>query len=208
MTAMLRLLLVRHGESVWNEEERIQGQQDIPLSENGRRQAMALGERLRDVKIDACFSSPLKRATETAELILKASGNSLPIVTLPELMERNFGEWEGKCVADLKVESADDFARWVAAHYLPAPPKGESIEELLKRVKKGLERILAEVSDGTVLVVGHSGSVKAAVCVLFQLPPESFAKLKVDNASLTVLEISEGRPRLCHFNDTCHLRDA
>jgi len=150
----------------------------------------------------------LKRATETAELILKASGNSLPIVTLPELMERNFGEWEGKCVADLKVESADEFARWIAAHYLPAPPRGESIEELLKRVKKGLERILAEVSDGTVLVVGHSGSVKAAICVLFQLPPESFAKLKVDNASLTVLEISEGKPRLCHFNDTCHLRDA
>ena len=208
MTAMLRLLLVRHGESVWNEEERIQGQQDIPLSENGRRQAMALGERLRDVKIDACFSSPLKRATETAELILKASGNSLPIVTLPELMERNFGEWEGKCVAELKVERAKEFARWVTAHYLPAPPRGESIEELLKRVKKGLERILAEVSDGTVLVVGHSGSVKAAICVLFQLPPESFAKLKVDNASLTVLEISEGRPRLCHFNDTCHLRDA
>jgi len=104
VTAMLRLLLVRHGESVWNEEERIQGQQDIPLSENGRRQAVALGERLRDVRIDACFSSPLKRATETAELILKASGNSLPIVTLPELMERNFGEWEGKCVAELKVE--------------------------------------------------------------------------------------------------------
>ena len=205
---MLRLLLVRHGESVWNEEERIQGQQDIPLSENGRRQAMALGERLQRVKIDACFSSPLKRAMETAELILKASGNSLPIFTLPELMERNFGDWEGKCVADLKVERADEFARWVAAHYLPAPPRGESVEELLARVKMGLERILAEVSDGTVLVVGHSGSVKAAICVLFQLPPESFAKLKVDNASLTVLEISDGRPRLCHFNDTCHLRNA
>jgi len=205
---MLRLLLVRHGESVWNEEERIQGQQDIPLSENGRKQAVALGERLRGVKIDACFSSPLKRATETAELILKASGNSLPIATVSELMERNFGEWEGKCVAELKVESAKEFARWVAAHYLPAPPRGESVEELLARVKMGLERILAEVSDGTVLVVGHSGSVKAAICVLFQLPPESFAKLKVDNASLTVLEISDGRPRLCHFNDTCHLRNA
>lgn len=225
-TTSLRLLLVRHGESIWNKEERIQGQRDVPLSERGREQAIALGKRLKGIEVYACYASPLRRAMETAELILKASGNSVSVVALPELTERNFGEWEEKCIADLKSQAPDEFAQWVASHYLPAPPKGESGEELLRRVGKGLERILSGIRERgpglesekecslfiphpiSVLIVGHSGSIKALICLLFHLPLESFAKLKVDNASLTVLEIREGKPYLCLFNDTCHLEDS
>lgn len=202
---MLRILLVRHGESVWNEEERVQGQQDIPLSELGRKQAIALGERLKGVEIAACFSSPLKRAVETTMLILDASGNSVSITTLPELMERNFGDWEGRRIDELKALFADEFNRWVKANYIPPPPNGESVKDLLARVERGLERIFAKVQNGTILVVGHSGSVKAAICVLFQLPLQSFAKLRVDNASLTVVEVKNSRSWLISFNDTCHL---
>lgn len=204
---MVRLLLVRHGQSVWNDEKRIQGQQDVPLSGKGRKQAIALGERLKGIQIQACFSSPLKRATETAELILKVSGNSVPIAAMPELMERNFGDWEGKLIDDLQLLSPHEFSQWLTAHQIPAPPNGESMDELVRRVKQGLNRIFAAVKEGNVLVVGHSGSVKAAVCVLFQLPLSSFVRLKTDNASLTVLEIGDRQPRLIQFNDTCHLRE-
>jgi broad specificity phosphatase PhoE len=200
---MVRLLLVRHGESVWNEEERIQGQQDAPLSELGRKQAKALGRRLCDEPITACYSSPLRRATETAQEILSALTSPPPIITMPELMERRFGEWEGKCLSDLdKVE----FARWLAAHQLPAPPDGESMGELLLRVEQGLRRILTEVPKGSVLVVGHGGSLKAMLCVLLRLPPTSFARLRIDNASLTIVEVQSGQASLVVFNDTCHLQ--
>ncbi|MGQ9461579.1 MAG: histidine phosphatase family protein [Candidatus Fervidibacter sp.] len=203
---MLKLLLVRHGESVWNEEERIQGQQDIPLSERGRKQALALGEKLKSTSIAACFSSPLIRALETAKLILNTSGNKVPITKLPELMERSFGDWEEKPISELKSQCAEEFTRWVSANYIPAPPGGESIDELLRRVERGLKLIFSHVNEGTFLLVGHSGSVKAAICVLFDLPPSSFARLKVDNTSLTVVEIKGGKPTLVHFNDTCHLK--
>ncbi len=203
---MLRLFLVRHGQSVWNDEKRIQGQQDIPLGDEGRKQAIALGERLKGRQFQACFSSPLKRATETAELILKASGNSTPIITLPELMERNFGDWEGKSIDDLQLLFPNDFSQWLAAHQIPAPPNGESMDELMKRVERGLDQILA-VKEGNVLVVGHSGSIKAAICIFFRLPLSSFVRMRIDNASLTILEIEDGRNRLVQFNDTCHLHE-
>ncbi len=203
---MLRLFLVRHGQSVWNDEKRIQGQQDIPLGDEGRKQAIALGGRLKGRQFQACFSSPLKRATETAELILKASGNSIPIITLPELMERNFGDWEGKSIDDLQLLFPNDFSQWLAAHQIPAPPNGESMDELMKRVERGLDQILA-VKEGNVLVVGHSGSIKAAICIFFRLPLSSFVRMRIDNASLTILEIEDGRIRLIQFNDTCHLHE-
>ncbi len=203
---MLRLFLVRHGQSVWNDEKRIQGQQDIPLGDEGRKQAIALGERLKGRQFQACFSSPLKRATETAELILKASGNSIPIITLPELMERNFGDWEGKSIDDLQLLFLNDFSQWLAAHQIPAPPNGESMDELMKRVERGLDQILA-VKEGNVLVVGHSGSIKAAICIFFRLPLSSFVRMRIDNAGLTILEIEDGRIRLIQFNDTCHLHE-
>ncbi len=203
---MLRLFLVRHGQSVWNDEKRIQGQQDIPLGDEGRKQAIALGGRLKGRQFQACFSSPLKRATETAELILKASGNSIPIITLPELMERNFGDWEGKSIDDLQLLFPNDFSQWLAAHQIPAPPNGESMDELMKRVERGLDQILA-VKEGNVLVVGHSGSIKAAICIFFRLPLSSFVRMRIDNASLTILEIEDGRNRLVQFNDTCHLHE-
>lgn len=203
---MLRLFLVRHGQSVWNDEKRIQGQQDIPLGDEGRKQAIALGERLKGRQFQACFSSPLKRATETAELILKASGNSTPIITLLELMERNFGDWEGKSIDDLQLLFPNDFSQWLAAHQIPAPPNGESMDELMKRVERGLDQILA-VKEGNVLVVGHSGSIKAAICIFFRLPLSSFVRMRIDNASLTILEIEDGRNRLVQFNDTCHLHE-
>jgi len=203
---MLRLLLIRHGQSVWNDEKRIQGQQDIPLSDKGRQQAVALGKRLEGTQIKACFSSPLKRAMETAELILKTLGISVPITALPELMERNFGKWEGKSIDELQSLSPHEFSQWLAAHQIPAPPSGESIGALVERVERGLNQILA-VKEGNVLVVAHSGSIKAAICSLFRLPLSSFVRMRVDNASLTILEINEGRHQIVLFNDTCHLHE-
>lgn len=203
----MRLLFVRHGESIWNEEERVQGQQDVPLSERGRNQSIALGKRLKGIEISACFSSPLKRAIETANLVLTTSGNIVPITTLPELVERNFGCWEGMKVDELKVLFAEDFNRWVKSHYISPPPNGESIEDLMARVERGLKKILAQSQNGTVLVVGHSGSIKAAICTLFRTPYQSFAKLKIDNASLTIVEIQDSQIWLTLLNDTCHLHD-
>lgn len=199
---MTRLLFVRHGETEWNEGERIQGQQDVPLNEHGRKQAVALGERLRGTRIDACFASPLKRAKETAQLILQAAGVSLPITPLPELTERGFGAWEKMWVNELKA--IDEFKRWLAELSLPAPPDGESVAELCERVRKGLNAIIKAVGDGTALVVSHAGPIKAAMCVLLGLPLESYARWHIDNAGLTVVDWHEGKVWLVSSNDTCH----
>ena len=96
----MRLILVRHGSTAWNEEGKYQGTIDIPLSDRGRQEAEMVAERLRDEKIDAVYSSNLRRARETAEIIARPHG--LPVQVIEELGEMNFGDWEGMTAQEIK----------------------------------------------------------------------------------------------------------
>ena len=140
---MTTLLLVRHGETDWNADGRLQGQTDRPLSEFGRRQARKLAEELADERLEAIYSSDLVRARETAEIVGRRLG--LPVVLEAELREKDWGTWEGLTAVER------DRVEFV----------GESTEEHQERILRALRRIAERhPGDGNVLVVTHGGSMR------------------------------------------------
>ena len=139
---MTELILVRHGETDWNAQGRLQGHTDRPLSDYGREQARRLAEELAGEQLDAVYASDLARARETAEIV--GERLALPVVLDPDLREKDWGNWEGLTSTErLGIELV-----------------GESTEEHTKRMLAALGRIAAKHPDGRVLVVTHGGSMR------------------------------------------------
>lgn len=139
---MTTLLLVRHGETDWNAEGRLQGHTDRPLNDDGRRQAKELADRLAGEGADAIYTSDLVRATETAEIVGQRLG--LPVVVDPDLREKNWGTWEG-LTGDERVHVEFE---------------GESTEDHRDRVLRAVRRIAGRHPDQRVVVVTHGGSLR------------------------------------------------
>jgi broad specificity phosphatase PhoE len=153
---MTELLLVRHGETDWNREQRFQGHADQPLNEAGRRQARALADELAEEDIDAVYSSDLARARETAELIAERIG--VPLVEDPQLREIDVGEWQGLTRPEIEEQFPGSLRNWTERGH--GWEEGETYEQLSKRVHESLERIVAQHPHGKVVVVGHGGLIR------------------------------------------------
>jgi broad specificity phosphatase PhoE len=147
------ILLVRHGETDWNRDRRVQGHSDTPLNETGRAQARALAEELAQTGLDAVYSSDLLRAYETARIVAESKG--LDVTAIRELRERHFGTWEG-------MTDDEIFSRFPEARHGPWGD-AETKDEMAERVLDGLGRIAALHDGGRVLVVTHGGPVRAAL---------------------------------------------
>jgi alpha-ribazole phosphatase/probable phosphoglycerate mutase len=196
----MRLLLARHGESLWNAERRFQGHTDVALSPKGRAQAEALGRGLRGYRVRAAYVSPFCRAVETAELALRGTG--IPLVVVEELRELSLGTWEGCTVDEVRARDGDPYVAWVRAPHDCPPPGGEPLPVVSERVRAGLDRIAAAHLDGDdVLVVAHGGVISVYACHLLGCSFNQLWRLRVDNASLTIVR----PPRLVSLNETGHL---
>jgi alpha-ribazole phosphatase/probable phosphoglycerate mutase len=196
----VRLLLARHGESVWNAERRFQGRTDIPLSARGRAQAEALARGLRGYRVRAAYVSPYRRAVETAEIALRDTG--VPQTVLPELRELSLGQWEGCTVEDVRARDGDPYRAWLRAPHDCPPPDGEPLPDVQARVQAAVDRIAAAHPNGDdVLIVAHGGVISVYACHLLGCSFNDLWRLRVDNASLTVVR----PPRLVSLNDTGHL---
>lgn len=200
---MNRLILVRHGESAWNKERRYQGQQDVPLSPLGRLQAERLRERLAGERIDTVYASDLVRAAETAETI--AQGRCLTIQKCPELREAYFGEWEGLTFEDVAAKDGEKLSRLLAEPHLVAPASGEGLSELHQRVCSWVEPIVQQ-QRGSVLIVSHYGPLKSLLCYFLGLDLGSYFRIRMDNASVSIVDIYPQGPVVSLLNDTHHLR--
>lgn len=197
-----RWYLVRHGETEWNTANRAQGHADVPLSNTGRAQAIALARVMASTRLDAAFTSDLSRATETARMLL--NGNTLVPVATPDLRETSFGRWEGFTFADAEKDDPALFARMVNADPSFAPPGGESFEQLAARVQAFAERTRAAHPEGAVLIVAHGGSLRALAVAMLRLPQESFRQLRLAPASLSIIDVRERSSTLLRWNDTSH----
>lgn len=196
----MRLLLARHGQSVWNEVRKFQGATDVELSALGRAQAEALGRAVRGYRVTAAYVSPMRRARETAEIALRGTG--IPIVPLAELRELSLGEWEGRTVDEIQRRAGDPYLAWRRAPDDCPPPGAEPLEEVSRRVVAAVDRITgAHPNGGDVLVVAHGGVISVYACHLLGLSLNRLWRLRVDNASLTTV----APPRLISINDTEHL---
>jgi broad specificity phosphatase PhoE len=196
------LFLVRHAESTYNRQKKIQGQKDPQLSPYGRREAERLAKRFKDLKFAAVYSSPLKRAHDTARIIV---GKRRKIIFEDGLREWGLGKWEGKTVAEIRRLYGDAFPRWVRRPSRVPVPGGEDLKEFVARVRHTLKAIAKRHPDGNVLVVCHGGVISAYATTIMNLTPDHIWCVPVRNAGLTIVEVGPRTQRLVTFNDTSHL---
>jgi len=196
--------LIRHGESEWNAENRLCGRSDVPLSETGRRQAKSLAERLKPIPFEAFYSSPLERALETARLI--SASVALPPVPDPRLVELDYGQWEGKTLAEIRENDPKTFRAWDANPAQVAPPGGESGLEAQQRIVSFLDFLAAKHPQGHVLVTSHKTVCRLAICYALGMPPSEYRRrLILDNAAMSIIQSRTYGWQLIAFNDTSHL---
>lgn len=200
---MTRLILVRHGETEWNRVERFRGRIDVELNETGHDQAQAAAERLRDWTIDAVYSSPLKRALDTAQPIAEACKHE--VRPLPGIVDVDYGQWAGHSPQEVADEYPDVYQTWVEASHLVEFPEGESLEQVKDRAWDAMQGVCARHSERAVVLVSHVVVNRVLVCAAFGLVNPCFWKIAQDNAAISVLECQQDEYRLLLLNDTCHL---
>ena len=178
------LYIVRHGRTDWNDQKRLQGQTDIPLNDTGRAMAKEAGERYADIPFDICFSSPLCRAKETAELLLQ--GRDVPIRFDDRLKEMAFGEYEGVAQSFSIPNCPVNEFFFHPAEYTEAVPGGENVNELLGRTGSFYkEEVVPLLREGkNVLIVGHGAMNLSFICNVWELPTEDFWRTGIENCKL------------------------
>lgn len=189
----MKLYIIRHGETQWNAQKRLQGTSDIELNEKGIELAKRTGEALKDVRFDCCFTSPLKRAKDTALLVL--NGRKVPVYEDKRLREISFGEWEGQESARLPQDMLHNFFHNTAAY--KAPKGGEELAEIAKRTRDFWDDLISreELQDKTVLIAAHGCAVRALLQNVYEdacignfwhgsCPP---------NCSVNIVEIRDNR---------------
>ncbi|HEY3587199.1 MAG TPA: histidine phosphatase family protein, partial [Myxococcaceae bacterium] len=201
-----RLVLVRHGESTWNRDNRVQGQLDPPLSEEGHRQAGLLARRLARRSYEALYASDLARAIETAAPIASAIG--LPIQPDTQLREIFLGEWEGLRADEISSRYPSEWAAWSAEPSWDVVPGGEGAAPFQVRVEGALDSILDRHPQGNVLVVTHGGVIQVALHRVVGRPSHGLFPFRISNTSISVIERREGRLVIGRVNDIAHLEAA
>ena len=200
---MSRLLLVRHGETELNSAERYWGHSDVKLSPLGLRQAERLRDRLAIERIDAVYSSDLQRALATAKII--ASRHQLDVITCAELREINFGKLEGLNFEEISQLFPEFAAKWRVQRSTNIEfPGGESLDQLNKRVRNFVGRLKKRKADETVLVVAHAGVLRSLICQLMGLELQHIYHIRLDLASLSILETYPTGAILTLLNDVSH----
>ncbi|MBP1622585.1 MAG: histidine phosphatase family protein [Acidobacteria bacterium] len=201
---MVRLFLVRHGETADNIHMRYLGISDVPLTAAGKRQARRAASALSKLPIRSIISSPMRRAAETAAIIHSACGVDLRLDA--RLAEGSFGNWEGRTRAEvlgLGPRDAELLARWESDPGC-APPGGESIESIQKRVTSLVEDLTDEFQDASVVLVSHVGPIKALLAAVLDIPLQSTRRLFLDPGTISVVEWG-AHPLLRLFNSHAHL---
>jgi alpha-ribazole phosphatase len=200
---MTRLLLVRHGETELQSSLRFWGRTDVALGTIGLHQAEQLRDRLAMEHIDAIYSSELKRAADTAGII--ATRHNLKVTTCPELREVDFGRLEGLEFNEIHSQFPEVEQMWITRNPTLAYPEGESLLDFENRVSAFDARLKKHRADETILVVAHAGVLRTLICRLLELEMKNRWNIKVDLASLSIIETYPEINMLCLLNDVSHL---
>jgi broad specificity phosphatase PhoE len=188
--------LIRHGEHDWLQRGIAGRMPGVHLNEAGRKQVDELADRLKGVRFDTIFSSPLERAIETAEPIAKAQGKALTIA--PEILELDFGEWNGKTRAELDADPR--WAKWNRDRTTMRMPGGELMSEVQSRVVTFLSDLHAANPNGVFAIVSHGDSIRAAICYWLGMPMDLLPRIDIDTASISILKLDAGGPHVAGIN--------
>ncbi|MBZ4645488.1 MAG: alpha-ribazole phosphatase [Petroclostridium sp.] len=196
---MLELILIRHGETDSNIKGTHLGWTDIPLNEQGIKQAEHIANLLKNEPIDQVYSSPLKRAMQTAHAINKYHGKN--IINLDAIKERNFGIWEDLIYDEIKEKHRELHDKWVKDWIDFKIPKGESARETFERVTAAVDEIINKHQEGKVVIVTHLGSIRNIIAYLLGMTIEGSWRFRVLNGSAARIQISDGYAVLTSLNE-------
>ncbi len=207
------ILLIRHGETAWNAVRKLQGHLNIPLNEEGLRQAKALAAHLQNEKLDAIISSDLQRAMQTAQAIADLQNTSLQIN--PQLRERCFGDFEGKLYSELPELYPEAYAQWRSRDpdfHFPAKTdgsenRGESIREFHTRTISCIQHYAQLYSGKQIALIAHGGVLECAWREATGLPLDAERTVTIYNASINRFSVSQGQLKLVQWGQIEHLSD-
>ncbi len=200
------LVLVRHGETEWNRSSRYQGVMDIELNRKGKTQAEKLYNYLKKEEFDAIYSSTLKRAYHTIKDI--ADYQNKDVITIADLMEINFGDWEGLTFSEIEEDYPELAEKWATDPTCCKPPEGEHIKEVEERVGKTIDRIIDKNADNKILIATHGGVVRIIIAYLLELPLSRIFSIEVDNVSISRIKFYKHYPVLKLLNSTHHIKNS
>lgn len=195
------ILFIRHGQTDWNVARRWQGHEDRPLNEAGLAQAQALARRLASWPIRAIYSSDLRRATATADVLGQALG--LQPIYDPAWRERHVGDFQGLTDEEVRNHFAHIIER---EHGIMNPPNGEQYHLVRMRVAAAFQRLVERHENEMVAVVSHGGTLNAVISHILGIPENRYGRISLrGNTGLSIVEVSHLGPRLVLLNDTSHL---
>lgn len=207
---MNKILLIRHGETAWNAERRLQGHLDIPLNEEGERQARLLAEALESESIDVVVSSDLHRARQTAQAVATVRG--MPLHVDPALRERCYGGFEGLLYSEIEQRFPAEFAAWQARDVDAILPtgknRGETFRQFYTRATSAILATAAAHPGRAIAMVAHGGVLECAYRMARALPLETPRDFKVYNASINRFRVDDGKLLLESWGEVAHLRPA
>lgn len=195
----MKIYLVRHGETDWNQAGLLQGQTDIALNAQGLEQAREAAERLKEVPFEIAFCSPLIRAKRTAETII--GDRKITITTDERLRELNFGPWESVDIRTIKDAASQPFTN--PGSYIP-PEGAESFAQLYKRSGEFVDQVLLplEGTYETVLVVAHGGVNRSILNPILNIPVDDFWRMHMGNCATAILDCTDGKLSMLEYMDS------
>ena len=202
---VITVFLVRHGESIGNEENRWQGTADYPLSARGAWQAERVAERLARHAVAAIYSSPLGRARQTADVLGQAVGLAPRLDS--RLQEYDIGQLAGLRMEEIRQQYPAVFEAMTrpGKHYV-AMPGEEGARPFRARITAAWDDLLRSTSAGSIAVITHRAVMMGLISHLLGIPPEQRSPVRFYNGSISRIDVTDGRPCLRWLNDTCHLR--
>jgi broad specificity phosphatase PhoE len=200
---MTEIILARHGETEWNVQEVFRGRVDVELNQRGIKQAELLAEHLSRLKLDAIYSSPLRRAVKTAEII--ASLHRLNVKIAPGLIDFDYGKWRGLSHQEVKDKYKKLYTEWLKNPHRVKMPDGETLDEVSKRALGVVEEVIAK-HKGTSVLVSHRVVNKVLICALLGLDNSHFWNIRQDNCGTTTFSYENKRFVLTEHNNTSYLK--
>ena len=202
---MTELIIIRHGETEWNQTGRFQGHSDVPLSEKGRAQAEALAQNLIIDHVDAIYASDLIRAMETAAPLARRFG--VDVIPDTALRELNFGTWEGRNFSDINAECPDAMKHFYSDPEKANIPNGEPFPVFQKRVAGGVSEIVRAQQGKRVVIVSHGASIRILLADILAMPIRSIWHVSQLNTAVNKIRFEDdGFAIVTLMNDTSHLR--
>jgi len=201
----VKLFLIRHGQTKWNEEGRYQGDHDIELNQVGIKQAKLAAKYLSRVEFANIYSSPLKRTLFTAKTI--KGRRDLKIKVRDDLKEMSFGKWEGLKFHEINEKYHNDYQIWLKDPYNNRPTGGENFKETTERTTTEINRVVSENIDGTnVAVVAHGGVILSLLVYWLQIPLARWKSIIQRQGAINIVVIDKGYPYISAINYTGHLK--